>query len=218
MRQPMPLRVRILFFCGLAILLVVLIWGLWAGRDLVNNLIVIPLGVLLWAFGLFLRSVPQSVYWAIFILIFLILAARGLGLTETTRAPQEELPGTRARRERVGFWLLQVLMARRGKTRSRFGDLFGRLCMDVLAQMNHKTPIRMERDLAEQPGDVPAAILRYVEYRRNKGLNMSKTLWERITLVLGKGNKPEMHFSEKEMDEILNYFEEQLEVKRNEDR
>ncbi len=218
MRQRMPLRVRILFFGGLAILLVGLIWGLWAGRDLVNNLIVVPLGVLLWAFGLFLRSVPQSVYWAIFIFIFLILAARALGLTEAARAPQEDLPTTRARRERVGFWLLQVLMARRGKTRSRFGDLFGRLCLDVMAQMNHKTPIRMERDLLEQPGDVPAAILRYVEYRRNKGIVIEQSLWDRLSSVLGRKNKPVIQFSEEDLNEILDYFEEQLEVKRNEDR
>jgi hypothetical protein len=96
--------IRLLF----AVLVLLATAGLaYVLRDLVREVIVLPLSYATWMLGLLLRSVPQSVLLAVVILLCALLALRGLTRGRPATRFQVAAPDTRPEPSRLTFWRRQ---------------------------------------------------------------------------------------------------------------
>ena len=104
----------------LLVLLLALVVGVaWALRDFVRDSIVQPLVVFVWAIWILLQSVPQFVYWGLFLLAALIVAGRSL-MARRAQASRFERPPTprHATLTRLRYWQ-RGLESMNGNTFSR---------------------------------------------------------------------------------------------------
>lgn len=97
---PSRLLLAVLVLLATAVLAYVL-------RDLVRDLIVLPLSYAAWMLGLLLRSVPESLLLALVVVLCALLAFRGLTRSRTAARFQLAAPDTRPEPSRLTFWQRQ---------------------------------------------------------------------------------------------------------------
>lgn len=118
------MRNRRLVWAGLGVLALSLVLA-FPLREVLERLVIIPLAYALYALGLFYKAIPQFLWWALAILVVLILVARSLAPGErytarqslrapVTPGPVEEL-ATSIRKAREGIYFKWVVANRLGK-------------------------------------------------------------------------------------------------------
>jgi hypothetical protein len=213
-------RILALLLAVLAPLALLLMLSL---RGFVRETILIPLSYAVWIAGIFIRSTPQAVFWGLLVAVGLILAIRSLWVVGPPPATAGEGEVRVPRRQRVGFWIFQVYLAREGYARVRFADFFSRLALETLAFREGVTPAEAEARLQEGELETTPEVLAFLRIRRlassaEEG-NLFGWLAHRFKVWIasldGRGNGRRRLSSENELEKALSYLEDQLEVKHD---
>lgn len=184
---------RLLLFGGVILLLSAALL-LWA-RDLIRELIVLPLSYLIWAGGLFVENTPQIFFWSVLLVLSSVAAYRSLAGRgkETFPEPIELDTGPRNRpiSGRVVFWSFKVGGLRQTNSpyfRGTFEQAVGKLLFDTLAYRFRLTQNQLEDALRDGSLDVPPEVRAYAldGLRRldPDPVPFWPALWERIVGAL----------------------------------
>jgi len=182
-------------------------------QDLVNTV-----AHIIWIAGLVIESTPQVFFWGALIFIALVVALRSLWSTEG-EAGMAGRPSRRVnRRVRLDFWALQLRIARGHYARSRFGDLFNRLMLDVLAHQ-YDLPVRsVDRAISNGRIEVPEVVMRF-KAARSQEARPPVEFWDALKLWLerlfARRANEETDFSAQDLESIVRYLEDQLEVEND---
>jgi hypothetical protein len=143
---------------GLVLLLTVLLVS--ALRDVVREVIVIPLLYVLWMGRLLLRSVPQALFWFAFVIVACFLAlgslVRGKGPPPEPHSAGRRFPG------QVSVWAKWIrLMAGGGYTGWYFGQHVEKLIVAVLAYRERLNTRETRRRIKAGDLEVPPEVQAY---------------------------------------------------------
>jgi hypothetical protein len=143
---------------GLVLLLTVLL--VLALRDVVREVIVIPLLYVLWMGQLLLRSVPQALFWFAFVIVAFFLALGSL--VRGKSPPPEPHPVGRRFSGQVSAWAKRVrLMAAGGYTGWYFGQHVEKLIVTVLAYRERLSTGETRRRIKAGDLEVPPEVQAY---------------------------------------------------------
>lgn len=226
---------RLAIFAGLG--LVIILALLFSARDLVREMVVLPLSYLFWSVGVFVDTTPQIFFWIAVLLLaglaaYRSLVGRGKVLAETP--PEVDGPdGIRSLRGQVGNWSVKVNLLRQGQSKyfqSTFHQAVGKLLMDTLAYRFHLTQNQLEDLLRDSTLEVPAAVRDYAlkSLRPGEVIPSSSFLaryWSALVDLFrswfapapppsGPVSGANMRYSQDEQQvlEVLKYIEGELEV------
>lgn len=214
-----PFRLpRNVFFLLLGLVLVLVLIFMFQIRDFVRQAILIPLAYVYWVIDLLVKSTPQGIFWAVMVVIALFIALKSLAAVSRDRPMPNGLEERYVHRERVGFWALQLQLARAGYTRGRFAELFSRLIVDVLAFSDQVPSYIVEQRLESDHGDIPAEVCAFFQIRRGfmipKHLSLRARLeqWlKRVMYLLMDRRRMDYHASSSlDLDKALSYLEGEL--------
>jgi len=182
-------------------------------QDLVNTV-----AHIIWIAGLVVQSTPQVIFWGALIFVVLVVALRSLWSTEGGAGLAARPHGRVNRRVRLDFWALQLRISRGRYARSRFGDLFNRLMLDVLAHQ-YDLPVRaVDRAILSGSIEVPEVVMRF-KAARTEEIRPPVEFWEALRLWLERLFAPrtneEPGFSAQDLESIVRYLEDQLEVEND---
>jgi hypothetical protein len=232
---------RRLAFFGAAIILLSL-GLLFFARDLIREVIVLPLAYLVWVVGLFINTTAQMVFWLTLLAIAGLAAYRSLaGRREAVALSPPELAELGMLDDplyhgQVSYWDMRVRWLRTS-TSAYFRDTFhhslGRLLLDTLAHRYRLSPAQVENGLRDGSLSVPPAVRDYAiaSLRRmdsgQGGLLMRMgvgiTGWLRGWFYRMQGadgssvRDPRLMEDEKRVAVIISFLEEELEVSNDDD-
>jgi hypothetical protein len=129
-------------------------------RDVVREVIVIPLLYVLWMGRLLLRSVPQALFWFAFVIVafFLVLGS----LVRGWRSPPEPHSVGRRFPGQVSVWAKRIrLMAAGGYTGWYFGQHVEKLIVTVLAYRERLNTRETRRRIRAGDLEVPPEVQAY---------------------------------------------------------
>ena len=194
---------------GLGLLLTLLL--VLALRDVVREVIVIPLLYVLWMGRLMLRSVPQVLCWSVFLIAAFFVALLSLAQWE---GPRRALRATtRSSSGQVAAWAKRIrLMARGGYTGWYFGQHVEKLIVAVLAYRERLSTRETRRRIKAGDLDAPPEVRAYFRIV----LLPSRNRW-RIGSLLRFRLRPVrrargMPLDEGGMAQVVRFLEDQLEV------
>ena len=216
-----------IFAAALIVVSIALIF--WA-RDIIREVIVLPLSYIFWVLGIILRVTPQIFFWIVLLLIILQIAWRALVVRKKTadtgaRVLVDETPPLVAS-GRAAYWVRKVEllnMSRSAYYSSTFHNALSHLLMDTLSYRYREPPRVIEDQLRNGGLDVPPQVRDYVlshGYSQEAVyhgffheliqslVDRLRDLWERITGRQDAGAAP----VDPQVAFILNYLEEELEV------
>jgi hypothetical protein len=220
-----PPNVRRLLVVGI-VLLVVLGFLLFSIRELVREVIVIPVSYLIWVVGILVESTNQFYFWLVLLFISLMVASRSLRPKKKDRELDSEVPvpeevGIVPGRGRVGFWAMRVKLMRLGPYyQGSFNEGLSRLLVEVLAHRHHLTIRQVEQNINNGTLDVPDEVRKFVHtnlwQRELKTANyvsiFLRNLWEWfLTKVRKVADGPESAM-DPDVVRVIKYMEEELEV------
>jgi hypothetical protein len=180
-------------------------------RDVVRNMVVIPLLYILWVGRLLLQSVPQAFFWFVFLTAALVLAVGSLVRQERSRGEQPRVPVSSSGQVRA--WVRRIrLMARGGFTGWYFGQHMERLIVDVLAHRERLTPKQIRHRVRSGDLEVPPEIRPYFRIARVR----SRRRWiaglvSRLRRRSGR-RAQESPPAESGLERAVRFLEDQLEV------
>ena len=218
-------NVRRLWILGI-ITLVVMGALLFSLREVVREVVVIPVSYLFWLFGILIDSTNQFYFWLVVLFIGLMVASRSLRpkkknpeLDPEVLVPEEVgfVPG----RGRVGYWAMRVNMLRMGPYyQGSFNEGISRLLVEVLAHRHHITNRQVEQFIENGSLHVPEEIRTFVRsnlWRRElKSANyigiFFRNLWEWILNKVRKVSTGPERALDPDVVRVIQYMEEELEV------
>ncbi len=218
-------NLRRLVIAGAVILIVSFIL-LFTARDVVREAIVIPVSYWIWVIGLFVDSTPQIFFWIMLLLISLFIAYRST--RPPKKDPAEPIPYRDYSRSngvnygRVAYWSNRVNTMHMGSFyRSMLNELVGRLLLDLLSYRHRLTPRQIETRLEKGQFVVPPEIKEYLTknvLKREIGpIGFFPYLFRQIrawfvSKFVSPGD-PRTIQPDQDLDRVLHYIEEELEVK-----
>jgi len=211
----------IALFIALVLLLVAIIsFGL---RDFAREFIVIPIAYAIWWIGLLVKSTPQVLFWALILFFALFITLRSLRSGPQTGSPVLEEVYGGARRERVSFWMILLYHGSKKYYLGRFMGFLSRLILDVLAFEGRATQSVVEKSLEKGELDVPEEVRAFVMAGRLPETPRHTGFFRRIIQrFIGppKQGAEESHLiqitsSEENLEKVLIFLEDQLEVKHD---
>lgn len=205
-------------------------------RDIVREVVVIPVSYLLFVAGIVVDTAPQLFFWLVVILIAFWIAYRSMS-TRRRAAPTMNVPILRDMGDkapyggRVAFWSTKVNHMRRYRSvyyQSTFHVSLARLLIELLAYRYRLTMLeteeRLRGDLLDVPEEVRAYVLSSLSRREITHQKFFRRLWRMIletvqrwmpgrseTSVNLADNQPESP-AEAQLVRIIHYMEEELEV------
>jgi len=199
------------------------------GGDIVRDMVVLPVEYRLWQAIESIKTVPQYIFWAIFIGISLIFIIHSLisGNKQLVHLEEEEVPSNKV--ERVEFWTNQIRMMHGGNfSRVRFAEFFSKLILDIIIYTGEIDLTTYENELQAGQLDLPNELLIYLKTRSMQLYELrSPNLFARIKngiTGLGKSEKPtkaqKSNISQNSSIDpdflvSVNYLEKELEVNNN---
>lgn len=228
MKQPAKPNFRrlIIFAVALIVLSTALIF--WA-KDIIREVIVLPLSYLFWLFGIIIRVTPQIFFWVVLILIVLQIAWRVLfGRKKVYTQGPAFLDASLyiSSNGRASYWKNKVELLRSSHSNyyaNSFYSALSRLVLDTLAYRYRQPLSVIEAQLKDGTLSIPDEVRNYLlthngrqeaVYRGFFGeiwqsfTNNVLDLWSRITARY----RPEPAPVDPQLAYILNYLEEELEV------
>ncbi len=164
--QSTPNTRRLAVIIGLFLLLTIAL--LFFARDVIRELVVLPLSYLFWLIGILIDSTPQIFFWLALLVIAFLLASRSLSRKRkilTMYPPGYTVPDDPISTGRVNYWMGKedLLRGRQGGFYSRsFHSALGRLLLDLLMYRYRLAPRQVEKAVREGTLDLPADIRAYV--------------------------------------------------------
>lgn len=229
MNQPKGFNLRRVIIIAAVVLAIGIALLFWA-RDVIREVVVLPLSYLFWVISLFIRSTPQLFFWISALVIAFLIAYRGLAgrrkvLLEMPLAGGiSEVPDHHLVTGRVIYWRGKVHLMNAGRG-SYFQNSFHlsitRLLLDQLAH-RYRLPVdEVEPRLKDGSLNVPEEVRSYVLSSLSRPENASRgffaSLWrslmDRIRVWMSGWTKtPKESQVDPRFARILQYMEEELEV------
>jgi hypothetical protein len=197
----------------------------------VRQVMAMPVTRIIWFVRLLIDSTPQVLFWGVLLIIFFVVSIKSLssGNRPSPRAATEPLQPPR--RERIAFWTNQVAHALSGDrySRVRMEGHLGDIALHLLAYQQKEDPEKIRRLILQDKLVIPPEIEACVNARFRAVLEPEPGFWASIWLGLlrlfpflkKRSNQPMELFSGStpgdELEAIVHYLEEQLEV-RNDSR
>jgi hypothetical protein len=151
-------------FAGLVVMLTVALMLLL--KDVVYQVVVVPVFYAYWLAGLAIASLHQGVLWVVLVLAVAILLLRGLRPHQQQRpasARHHPRPGATSQ-GRVAFWEAHVArVAAQGYSGETSRHELRKLMLSVLAYQRHTTPAQIEAYLQGEGLQVPPEMAPYLE-------------------------------------------------------
>jgi len=196
-----------LWFLGLILVLAIpLVWVL---KDFAREAIATPLLYVLWIGDLFFQSIPQVLFWALFLASALIVAGRSL--IRGKKPAQQEREAETVRKGQVQVltrWLL--LAAQEDYFEWRLARHLGELTSAVLAQRERTAVARMRQHLRDGELDLPPEVQAYLQTGLTVTFSKSGSPFSRLLLRLRSSTRTA------ELDpgpeNVVQFLENQLEV------
>lgn len=212
---PLTIRQYALLLVPLVILILILIVGL---RNFVREAIAIPISYIVYVGGILFSTFPQSLFLGLLVLVILYIGLRSLipEKTDFGEPPPYELHYPA--RARVTFWALQVRMLRGSNyARNRFSQFLSKLTLEVLAHQQQLTTRQVESEIEVGALEIPPEVKLYLHSRQLATFSRRKALldWLKRTwsMLLGRPPAPEEALDQTDLEKVVSYLEEQLEIK-----
>jgi len=208
----------------LAILATILVIALaLALTDLVRNVLAGPVTRIFYFLGLLFKSTPQVLFWGMVLLFLLIVAGKSVEEVHRPAPPDFVAPLRPYKRERVAFWASQVNLALRGDhySHTRLIEFLAGLALELDAQDERISVIEIRQRLERGELELPLEIENYLKARANTGYVPRPGFWQRLEERLarlwnslpGKKNQASnRRFTQEELEKIIQYLEDRLEV------
>lgn len=229
MNQPRGVNLRRVIIIAAVLLLLGIVLLFWA-RDVIREVVVLPLSYLFWFFGLFIKSTPQLFFWIALLFISFMIAYRSLAGKKRIRVDYtygmgiDEAPDRHLVTGRVVYWRAKenLLYAGSGSYyQTTFHTAITRLLLDQLSHRYRLPASEVEKRLREGSIDVPDEVREYVLSSLTRSDQTSTgffaLLWrrvvERVRAWMAHWTKaPQDHPVDPQFARILQYMEEELEV------
>jgi hypothetical protein len=150
--------------------------------DFVNQAVAVPLSYIIWLGGMVYRGTPQFIFWFFILGVIVTLALKGLSSNNQSSLRTRELDLYYPKRERVGFWHLQIYLARSGyswqnnSSVSRFAEHFSKLALDTLAIQRQQSLRQVEQQIDQGEIELPAVVNNLMVARRRQNW-INNTSW-----------------------------------------
>lgn len=196
-----------LWFIGLILVLAIpLVLVL---KDFAREAIATPLLYVLWIGDLFFQSIPQVLFWALFLASALIVAGRSL--IRGKKPAQQEREAETVRKGQVQIlarWL--HLAAQEDYFEWRLARHLGELTSAVLAQRERTAVARMRKHLRDGELDLPPEVQAYLQTGLTLAFSKSGSPFSRLLLRL----RSSTHTTELDPgpEKVVQFLENQLEV------
>ena len=150
-------------------------------RDWVRDVILTPILFLLWLGGLLIRSTPQWVFWAVFLVLALLILANSFAPGKRLDQNVERAEPERPRRERVLFWAKQIhWRARRDFSPMGSAEPLRKLILEALAFQERLSIAEVEQRLESGELDVPPAVRMCLQHRPTSEPYSPVSFWGRL--------------------------------------
>lgn len=221
---------RRLAITGGLLLVVTLILAFWM-REVVNEMIVLPVSYILYVAGIFIDTTPQIFFWLAIILIAFWVAYRSLRHRTKLDAPsagawQDQIsPPTSGR---MRYWAVKVNLLRQYRSsyyQGGFHSALSRLLVEMLAHRYRLTNSQVEQRLRAGEIDLPPEVQEYALFclRRpeSRQSDFFRRIWEDfLDFLHTRFGMKVSHLSlntlsaraAQRVDSVINYMEEELEV------
>jgi len=223
-----PSRLRIAFIALLGVIVAGIVAILtYYFMDYVRQVMALPATRILWFVRLLIESTPQIFFWGLLLIIFLMvsiksLSSRNLPVLSTVAEPLQP-----PRRERIAFWTIQIAHALSGDqySRVRMAGYLGDIVLRLVAHQQKEDPERIRLLILQEKLEIPPEIKACVNARFRPVLEPGPGFWasiwfrlQRLFPFIMKSLKQEKVLSSgqtpgDEIEAIIHYLEEQLEVR-----
>jgi len=206
MEKKPGLRVRLLLAGGVLLLTILLVIVF---RDAVREIVVGPLWNIVVVVQLLLSYLPQELFWTLFILAALYLAAKSLG---GRGRPPRSRPTEVQHTGQVGAWARRIHLVTRGDySKWYFLQYLGKLIVSVLADRERLAPREIRRRLKAKEVDVPPEVQACIQAEMAVSVpqrlpDVILRLWQRIK------TRPQKASFDSDLETIVQFLEHQLEV------
>jgi hypothetical protein len=196
-----------LWFLGLILVLAIpLVWVL---KDFAREAIATPLLYVLWIGDLFFQSIPQVLFWTLFLASALIVAGRSLIRGKKPAQQEREVETVRKGQVQVlTRWL--HLAAQEDYFEWRLARHLGELTSAVLAQRERTAIARTRQHLRDGELDLPSEVQDYLQTGLTVTFSKSGSPFSRLLLRL----RSRTHTTELDPgpENVVQFLENQLEV------
>jgi hypothetical protein len=202
---------------GLALLVVVFLLTL-SLLDFSRRLVVVPVAYISWLVKNLIDSTHQIFFWIALLLLVGVLIGKSfrgryIPPSEVSN-PESRTPKT----SRLTFWLIQ-LFYRDGTSQGRFADFLDRLVMDVLTYA-YSLPLRsLEQRLKSGDISLPPELVALLQRRQFQARRQGfiQKSWRQLVIFFRelfpqKSTSNPDALRDVELESILSYMEEQLEI------
>lgn len=184
-------------------------------RETVRQLVVMPMLYFLWLGSLIIRTIPDVVWWSLGLLIGAIIALQALFGKERAAPEPSYPPRVQERYSRLHYWLSMVrLMDASDFSRENFIFELRRLLLSILAYQESSDPAVVAKQVEAGEIVLPEEIRAFVLTRQMGALVQPPTFWERLGLSRKKHPVPTE--SDADLERIVKFMEERLEMNRDE--
>ncbi len=133
-----------------------------AFQDFLREAIVVPLLYAYWFVRLYIESLPQSLLWALFIGVAIVIIGRGFVKREKTRRARHGVP--MEHRQKIEAWAERIRLARRGNYFTlRLARRLAEISLEVLAYRERLAPDKIRRRLESGMLRIPEDIQAYLQ-------------------------------------------------------
>ncbi len=179
-------------------------------RDLVRELIVVPLSYVAWFGDLLLQSLPPIFFWIILIFIALRIALRSLRRPdppeEEPKAPAVVYPSP------VGLWTHRLRLTQIGRySRWRLAHHLSELAAEILAHQQGITPREARDRIRDGEFEAPPEIHTYLHLGMSPQLLEGRDTITRLLVRLGLRQEPSSPL-DLDPERVIVFLEDQLEV------
>jgi Ca2+/Na+ antiporter len=184
MENPKAPNYRRLAILGGLFFILSIVLLFWA-RDVVREMIVLPLSYIFFVIGVLIDYTPQIFFWIVVLLLgariaYLSVSRKRKRSEEEIRffRPVEERPVTSGR---VMYWANKVHLLRSGRgvyyTRT-FHEALSKTLFQLLAYRYRISPVQVEEGLKDGSLDIPPEIREYALERMRDDVNVKERSWD----------------------------------------
>jgi hypothetical protein len=203
----MSKRLQLILALSVPVLTLVLLFVL---RDWVQETLVTPLLYVVWLAQLFLASVPQTLFWAVFLVLLLRVAAGSLRSGRQARLARSAYR-SQAQRGRVQTLARWIHSTRREYFKRQLARHLGELAVQVTQPHELLSPAEISAALRSGQMDAPPEILAYFQ----AGLDTYSrpvSLFSRLARIFGK-QAPASPLDH-ELEQVVQFLENQSDQSR----
>lgn len=181
-------------------------------RGLAYRLIVIPILYMLWLVGFLFESLPQPLFWTLFLLLMLRLAWQSLRPPKQT-LHQPQMMEASVPEGRLAVWLQRLVLAESGNY-SKWGVArhIVQLLVETIAYQEQISIAQARLRLRSGNFEAPPEVRAYVQAGLLSQPPPSLTLFAKLMQRLGLREAQELPELDLDLINLVTYLEDQLEV------